>query len=182
MYIQRMENQLESLQYPVGRFVLPQSLTSEDIQEGMNYLEYFPTLLSGLVKGLSNEELEKTYRPGGWTIRQVVHHCADSHMHAFIRFKLALTEDQPVIKPYEESLWAEQTDYLLHPSVSLIVLEQIHLRWVTIMKAMTDDDWQKSFIHPQYNRVQTLAQTLALYHWHGRHHAGHVRIARGLKD
>ena len=179
MYFQCMENQLEARQYPVGRFVLPQSLTAEEIHEGITYLASFPKHLSSMVSGVSDEVLAKTYRPGGWTVRQVVHHCADSHMHAFIRFKLALTEDQPVIKPYVESLWAQQADYLLDPSCSLIVLEQIHLRWVTIMRAMAEADWQKSFIHPQYNRVQTLAQTLALYHWHGRHHAGHVSLALG---
>ena len=174
-----MENPIEHLQYPVGRFVLPAKLTQEERLEGLHYLESFPVLLAQKVTGLTADQLEKTYRPGGWTIRQVVHHCADSHMHAFIRFKLALTEDQPIIKPYEESLWAVQADYALSPASSLTILEQIHLRWVTLMKAMAEEDWNRSFIHPQYNRVQTMDQTLALYHWHGRHHAGHVSLALG---
>ena len=165
---------MEQLQYPVGKFTLPAEVSMEEIKKAMEQISVFPSRILEVVRQLTPEKLDTPYRPGGWTARQVVHHCADSHMNAFIRFKLALTEDAPVIKPYEEAAWAEQPDYKMGPEISLILLGSVHKRWVTLMESMDEADWDKTFIHPQYNRVQKLKQTVMLYAWHGEHHLGHV--------
>lgn len=172
-----MENPTEHLQYPIGRFILPVTVTEIEIQKAIERIEIFPMHIREAVGGLNEMVLTTRYRPGGWNIRQVVHHCADSHMNAFIRFKLALTEEDPVIKPYDEARWAEGPDYLTDPAISLSILENVHFRWIILMKAMEKSDWDKSFVHPQYNRVQKLRQTVMLYAWHGEHHLGHIRNA-----
>jgi hypothetical protein len=172
-----MENPLELLQYPTGRFTLPPSVDEHEIKSAIEKIALFPKQMRETVTGLDQTILETPYRPGGWTIRQVVHHCADSHMNAFIRFKLALTEEDPVIKPYDQARWAMQTDYHADPMISIILLESLHNRWVQLMNAMDKSDWDKSFIHPEYNRVQKLRQTVMLYAWHGNHHLGHIRNA-----
>jgi uncharacterized damage-inducible protein DinB len=166
-----MEKTMEQLQYPVGKFTLPAEVTTEEIKKAIERI-------LEVVRQLSPAQLDTPYRPGGWTARQVVHHCADSHMNAFIRFKLALTEDAPVIKPYEEAAWAEQPDYKMGPEISLILLGSVHKRWVTLMESLDEADWDKTFIHPQYNRVQKLRQTVMLYAWHGEHHLGHILNVR----
>jgi hypothetical protein len=170
-----MEKPLEHLQYPIGRFTLPTSVTEKEIDEAIQQVADFPGQMKKTVTGLDSTLLETAYRPGGWTVRQVVHHCADSHINAFIRFKLALTEEDPVIKPYDQVKWAMQPDYHLDPSISLNILENIHHRWVVLMNSMERADWDRSFIHPEYNRVQKLRQTVILYAWHGRHHLGHIK-------
>ena len=169
---------MEQLQYPVGKFTLPAEVSMEEIKKAMEQISIFPSRILEVVRQLTPEKLDTPYRPGGWTARQVVHHCADSHMNAFIRFKLALTEDAPVIKPYEEAAWAEQPDYKMGPEISLILLGSVHKRWVTLMESMDEADWDKTFIHPQYNRVQKLRQTVMLYAWHGEHHLGHILNVR----
>ena len=169
---------MEQLQYPVGKFTLPAEVSMEEIKKAMEQISVFPSRILEVVRQLTPEKLDTPYRPGGWTARQVVHHCADSHMNAFIRFKLALTEDAPVIKPYEEAAWAEQPDYKMGPEISLILLGSVHKRWVTLMGSMDEADWDKTFIHPQYNRVQKLRQTVMLYAWHGEHHLGHILNVR----
>lgn len=169
---------MEQLQYPVGKFTLPAEVSMEEIKKAMEQISVFPSRILEVVRQLTPEKLDTPYRPGGWTARQVVHHCADSHMNAFIRFKLALTEDAPVIKPYEEAAWAEQPDYKMGPEISLILLGSVHKRWVTLMGSMDEADWDKTFIHPQYNRVQKLRQTVMLYAWHAEHHLGHILNVR----
>ncbi len=169
---------MEQLQYPVGKFTLPAEVTTEEIKKAIERISVFPSRILEVVRQLSPAQLDTPYRPGGWTARQVVHHCADSHMNAFIRFKLALTEDAPVIKPYEEAAWAEQPDYKMGPEISLILLGSVHKRWVTLMESLDEADWDKTFIHPQYNRVQKLRQTVMLYAWHGEHHLGHILNVR----
>jgi hypothetical protein len=119
--------------------------------------------------------LEIPYRPEGWNVRQVIHHCADSHMNALIRFKLALTEDQPTIKPYLQAKWALLSDYRLDPGISISLLYGIHQRWVTLMESMSESDWKRSLVHPEYQHEQRLEQTAMLYAWHCAHHLGHVR-------
>ena len=172
-----MENPLELLQFPTGRFTLPSIVAENEIKSAIEKIAVFPKQISEAVTGMDQAILERPYRPDGWTVRQVVHHCADSHMNAFIRFKLALTEVDPVIKPYDQVKWAMQTDYTTDPMISINLLESVHYRWVHLMKSMDKSDWDKSFIHPEYNRVQKLRQTVMLYAWHGNHHLGHVRNA-----
>ena len=173
-----MEKTIEQLQYPIGRFMMPKEVDHADIKLAIEKITVLPAQVSKEITGLNDAQLGTHYREGGWTIRQVVHHLADSHMNAFIRFKLALTEEAPVIKPYVEALWAQQGDYLLAPEISIGILESVHTRWVTLMQAMGETDWNKTFIHPQYNRVQKLSQTVMLYAWHGEHHLGHILNAK----
>lgn len=169
-----MEINLDSLQYPIGRFKLPKEVSSDEIKDAIRKISFLPTQLVGTVRRMTKEQLDTPYRPDGWTVRQVVHHVPDSHMNAYIRFKLALTEVDPVIKPYEEAAWANLPDNSMGPEVPLMLLGAIHTKWVALMESMSDDDWNRAFIHPQYNRRQTLAQTVMLYAWHGEHHLTHV--------
>jgi uncharacterized damage-inducible protein DinB len=175
-----MEKTIEALKYPIGRFNLPAEVSAEEIRLAIGRIATLPSKIAAALEGLSDTQLEQPYRPGGWTIRQVVHHLADSHMNAFIRFKLALTEDAPVIKPYAEALWAAQDDYHLAPEISLAIIDPLHKRWINLMESMKDADWERTFIHPQYNRVQKLCQTVMLYAWHGEHHLGHIRNAKSI--
>jgi len=123
------------------------------------------------------ERLHLPYRPGGWTGQQVIHHVADSHLNSYCRFRLALTEDNPTIRPYDESAWAELPDVAIMPaSVSLALLESLHSRWVTLLHHLTEAQWQRTFYHPETKRASTLDQALALYAWHGRHHLGHLAL------
>ncbi|HZF73638.1 MAG TPA: putative metal-dependent hydrolase, partial [Gemmatimonadaceae bacterium] len=134
-----------------------------------------PGALRSAVAGMSRDQLETRYRPGGWTVKQVVHHVPDSHLNAYTRFKLALTEDEPTIKPYNEAAWAELADSRRVPiEVSLELLDALHLRWVTILRSMDAADFRRGFKHPEQGRVLTLQQMLGLYAWHGRHHVGHI--------
>lgn len=173
-----MEVNLEHLKYPVGRFKLPPEVTMNEIREAVNTIAAFPSTLHETVSQLSAKQIETPYRPEGWTVRQVVHHCADSHMNALIRFKLALTEDQPVIKPYEQAKWASLADNNLSLDVSLTLLNSVHQRWVAVMEAMEAADWKRSFIHPEYGNEQRLEQAVMLYAWHCRHHGAHVLLVR----
>jgi uncharacterized damage-inducible protein DinB len=126
------------------------------------------------VEGLSEEQLNTPYRPGGWTVRQVVHHLPDSHMNSYVRFKLALTEDAPTIKPYDEALWANLADSSTTPlETSLALLDALHVRWVRLLKSMTDADFMREFRHPESGLIR-LDQNLALYAWHGKHHVAHI--------
>ena len=147
----------------------------EDRKGWIQTLAAFPSRLHEAVASLDGTQLGTTYRPGGWTLRQVVHHCADSHMNSFIRFKLALTEDEPTIKPYREELWAELNDSRQFPiGSSLAILEHVHLRWVAVLNSMSVTHWERGFIHPEKGRRLTLHEALALYAWHCDHHLAHV--------
>ncbi len=143
-------------------------------------LRQLPGQLRAAVNGLNNAQLDTAYREGGWTVRQVVHHVADSHANAFMRFKLALTEEWPTIKLYDEAAWAKLADSTLPVEVSLGLITALHERWVALLESMTEDDFRTGFIHPKNGR-QTLAQALAIYAWHGRHHTAHVTGLRGRK-
>ena len=173
-----MEETLEHLQYPIGRFTLPQTVSEAEILDAIHKISGLPLRMLEAVRQIPPEGLENPYRPGGWTIRQVVHHVADSHMNAYIRFKLALTEDKPVIKPYKEAAWAKLHDSELGPEISLVTLGGIHKRWVTIVAHVQPEDWDRPFVHPEYNRTQTLRQTVMLYAWHGEHHLAHIFLGK----
>jgi uncharacterized damage-inducible protein DinB len=166
---------MSDLQYPIGRFTFPESTTAEQRQTWIQEIARAPQELRAAVAGLSQDQLDTPYRPGGWTVRQVAHHVPDSHMNAFIRFKLALTEDQPTIKPYNEARWAVLADAALPIDPSLDLLAALHIRWVRLLQTMSELDYQRTFVHPE-SGVWRLDQCLAQYAWHGRHHTGHIRL------
>jgi hypothetical protein len=138
-----------------------------------------PARIREAVAGLSDEQLDTPYREGGWTVRQVIHHVPDSHLNAYIRLKLALTEDRPTIKPYDEARWAELIDSRdTPPEVSLALLESLHARWNTLLRSLREEDFQRSFLHPEQQETFTLDGLIAMYSWHGRHHVAHVTALR----
>ncbi len=166
---------LETLQYPVGRFVRPANVTEALLKAYISDISTFPERLSAAVQSLSDEQLDTAYRPGGWTVRQVVNHCADSHMNAMIRLKLALTEDQPTIKPYDQDSWAALPDSLHMPvGPALQMLEGIHARWTMLLRNMSTEDFSRTFVHPEYGTVYRLDENTGLYAWHCNHHLGHI--------
>lgn len=167
---------LEKLKYPVGKFSAPEKYTIEMLKNWQNTIATFPNKIKEATENLTLEKLETAYRPDGWTVRQVVHHCADSHMNAFIRFKLALTEEKPTIKPYEEQLWAEQADYKLPIEISTKILEGLHYRWNVLLESMNEADFESQYIHPQTGNTLNLFFMLGLYDWHCRHHLGHIGL------
>ena len=175
-----MQEHIERLRYPIGTFVKPESISKKMVAEWIADIESFPAMIRMEVDTLTEEQLETPYRPKGWTIRQLVHHCADSHMNAFARFKLALTEDTPVIKPYLEAHWAMLPDTIGMPvEPSLSIIAGLHTRWTVLLKTLTASDFSRSFVHPEYPREMRLDETLALYAWHCRHHLAHARLAKG---
>lgn len=166
------------LRFPTGKFQRPPSLDDAGRARAIDVIANTPARLREAVRGLSESQLDTEYRPGGWTVRQVAHHVPDSHLNAFIRFKLALTEDVPTIKPYDETLWAELADVKTVPvETSLKLLEAVHERWVAVLRAMTPADFARELIHPETGR-QRLDQMLALYAWHGPHHVAHITSLR----
>jgi uncharacterized damage-inducible protein DinB len=165
----------EHLQYPIGQFSMPESITKEIVSHWIDEIASFPERLRIAVSELSDEQLEHTYRPGGWTIRQVIHHCADSHMNSFIRFKLALTEDQPTIKPYYEDRWAELQDTKnMTVESSLKILEGLHPRWTVLLSALTERDYARTFYHPETKKTIRLDENIGIYAWHSNHHLAHI--------
>ena len=168
------ETQLDRLRYPIGKFKKPETIDAPQRAEWINNIAEAPQLFRNAVANLTPSQLQTPYRPGGWTVRQVIHHVADSHMNALIRFKLALTEINPTIKPYEEALWAELADYKAPIENSLHILEALHLRWVLILQSMTEEDFKKTFYHPANKSQSTLETTLGMYVWHGGHHLAHI--------
>jgi len=167
-------------QYPIGKFRAPESISPHDRARYIETIALAPSRLRAAVHGISAIQLDTPYREGGWTVRQVIHHVPESHMNAYIRFKLALTETDPVIKPYDEAAWARLKDIAVTPiGTSLTLLDALHQRWVILMRGMSGDDWKKQYIHPEYGRAQTLEYTLALYAWHCDHHIAHVKSVVG---
>jgi hypothetical protein len=166
------------LRYPVGQFQRPEELTEEHRHSHISTIAETPERLMAAVKGLTTAQLDTPYRPGGWTVRQVVHHLPDSHMNSYVRFRLALTEDEPTIKPYDEARWAELVDAktsAIEPS--LLLLGNLHERWVLLLRSLTPADWSRKFRHAEMGTM-TLDQNLALYEWHGRHHVAHITSLR----
>lgn len=170
------DSELEQLKYPTGRFVRgTKATTPERIATCIAVLEGFPDRLRAEVEGLSDAQLDTPYREGGWTVRQVVHHFADSHGQALTRFKWALTEETPVIKAYKEALWAEQADArTMPPAASLAILSGLHARLVVLARAMAPAQWQRGFVHPEQDRRIELAEALETYTWHCGHHLAHI--------
>jgi uncharacterized damage-inducible protein DinB len=169
----------DSLRYPIGNFEWPASATGGDRREFIREIADLPRKLREAVAGLTDAQLDTPYRPGGWTVRQVVHHLADSHIHSYIRFKLAVTEDQPTIKPYDEARWAELKEARTAPvDISLDLIDALHRRWVMLLENMTDADFKRAFHHPE-NGIMALDSTVEMYAWHGRHHVAHIQVLRG---
>jgi len=164
--------------FPIGKFSFQGPLTAQQKKEFLNDIEQTPARLRAAVSGLSDQQLDTPYREGGWTVRQVVHHVPDSHVNSYIRFKLALTEEEPTIRPYMEDRWAELPEAKSGSiDVSLVLLESLHRRWMLVLSGLTDAQWARSFRHPEMGLL-SLEKTLALYAWHGRHHVAHVTELR----
>jgi hypothetical protein len=169
---------IKALQYPVGEYVPQPGAGRQTIDEWISIIEAYPSKLNALVNSLSEEQLEQRYRPGGWTIRQVIHHTADSHLNSFIRFKWALTEDRPTIKPYDQSLWAECPDTKSAPvELSLELLSGLHKRWVFLLRGLSDAQLKLKFIHPEHTGELDLQWMIGMYAWHCRHHYAHIEQA-----
>lgn len=165
----------QDLRFPIGKFD-PAAYPSRT--ENINMIASLPALLRSAVDGLTEDQLDTPYRPEGWTLRQTVHHIADSHINSLCRFKLALTEDEsPTIKPYMEDRWAELADSKLPVDVSLAIIDGVHTRWVELLKNMTDEDYEREFVHPETGSWK-LEQVVGLYAWHSRHHAAHITSTR----
>lgn len=166
----------EALRYPIGRFQPKDSYTTEEIKSFIAAIQTAPEKIETVFKKLTPQLLEKPYRPEGWTARQVLHHLADSHMHAYIRFKWTLTEETPTIKAYDEKLWAETYEIVQNPTLSINLLKALHAKWVTLLNALTETDFEKGFMHPQTGKRVNLNRLMATYAWHGEHHLGHLNI------
>jgi uncharacterized damage-inducible protein DinB len=164
--------------YPIGEFSFDGTLTEAQKAKHLDDIEQTPTRLRAAVRGLSDQQVDTPYRDGGWTVRQVVHHVPESHMNSYIRFKLALTEEAPTIRPYMEDRWAKLPDATTAPvELSLVLLESLHKRWMLVLRAMQPEEWKRTFRHPEIG-LMTLEKALALYSWHGRHHVAHVTSLR----
>ena len=178
-----MEYTLEQLAYPIGKFEAPAQPSEKDIAKWIRKLEHVPKWYDAIIENLDEEQLNTRYRPNGWTINQVIHHVADSHMNAYIRIKLALTEDTPTIKPYAENLWAELPDVQAVPvNVSITLIHALHRRWIEIFKNMTQADFVKCYFHPEQNRKVPLWEALAMYAWHGEHHFEQINRLRQRRN
>lgn len=165
----------EKNKYPIGKYEAPKEITCQKIDEHIKVIKDFPQKLKDLVKNLSDDQLDVTYREGGWKIRQLIHHIADSHMNSFIRFKMALTETNPIIKTYDQKKWAElQDSFSMDIGASLQLLKGLHKRWVYEMKCLTNKEFDHTFYHPEQKRNISLKESLAMYSWHCNHHFAQI--------
>lgn len=165
--------------YPIGRFETPAHTTTADREAWIRDIEQLPVLLRQAVEELPTEGIDRPYREGGWTARQLVHHVADSHINAYMRFRLALTETKPVIKTYREAAWADLADArAAEVEVSLRLIESLHERWAMLLRSLADEQWERTFIHPEAGEL-SLVVAAAMYSWHGRHHVAHVQLISG---
>lgn len=163
----------EDLSYPIGKYDKDTKITAEQRKQFIKEIAELPEILQEAVKNLNEHQLDTPYRPEGWTVRQVIHHVGDSHLNSFIRFKLALTEDNPTIRPYAEDLWAKTAEYKMPVAVSLRLVDSIHQRWATLLESMSDIDFARTLNHPETG-AWTLENLLGMYVWHGKHHAAHI--------
>jgi len=164
--------------YPIGRYLKEETVSPAKRGTWIGEIAEAPAQLRAAVQGLNESQFDTPYRDGGWTVRQVVHHVPDSHLNAYVRFKLALTEDNPTIKPYEEALWARLPDTAAtQVGVSLMLLEALHRRWVVLLRAMQESEWSRTYIHPEDGQLR-LDYILGMYAWHGKHHIAHVTSLR----
>ena len=173
-------NDIEHLRYPVGRMTRNSGpLDARTREEYIGIIEAMPGKVRALVGGLTDAQLDTPYRPGGWTVRQVVHHVPDSHMNAYVRMKLAVTEDKPGVKTYDEAQWAELPEAKSGPiAMSMDLLDALHRRWVAFLRALPESEWRKVFSHPEWGTV-SVGESLSMYAWHCRHHTEHIRIGAG---
>ncbi len=168
-------DELEALKYPIGKDEIPEEITSVEINEWIDDISELPQKLKEDVNKITKKQLDTPYRPEGWTLKQLIHHIADSHMSAFLRFKWALTEDEPTIKAYDEKAFAELYDSRLAPvEISLDFISALHGKWVILLENMSTDDFDKTFVHPETGQRYTLKESLGHYSWHGRHHYAHM--------
>ena len=167
--------------YPIGRFERPAVITSDDRLHAIETLAEAPEMLRNAVDGLDTAQLSTPYREGGWTVRQVVHHVADSHMNAFIRMRMALTEDWPTIKPYDEEAWAKLRDAAAPVEWSLELVESLHARWVMMLQSLSEEQWKRGFNHPENGPI-TLDMTTLTYAWHSMHHVAHITHLRAKEE
>lgn len=171
----------DELKYPTGKFTPQETYTRQELDQCIERIASLPSRIESLTKNFSPADYDTRYREGGWTARQVLHHIPDSHMNAFIRFKWALTEDTPLIKAYDEKLWAETPEVKLDPAISLTLLKALHIKWVALLKALTDADLRREYIHPETRKNNRLDRVIAMYAWHGDHHLGHLKIVAAKK-
>lgn len=169
------EEELEKLKYPIGEFQYPTAYSQSETENQIHTICHFPQVLRESVKQLTDQQLNTPYRPDGWTVRQVVHHLADSHMNSYVRFKWTLTEQQPTIKAYDEKAWAELSD-AKHDAIepSLLLLTALHLKWTSLLHNLSEQELKKSFIHPESGRQIRLYENIAMYAWHCDHHLAHI--------
>jgi hypothetical protein len=172
----------DDLRYPTGKFTFDPDITPDKRTKSIAAIREAPALMRTALQGLSDGQLDTPYRDGGWTPRQIAHHVPESHMNAYIRFKLALTENNPTIKPYDENLWAKTPDVAREPAAtSVALLESLHRRWVTLLDAMKPEDFARTVFHPEHKRELSLDWMLQLYSWHGKHHASHITSLRARR-
>ena len=169
---------MEDLKYPIGKYIV-QPFSDKQWQEWLNDIKFLPQHLENAILNLDEAQLETPYREGGWRVKQLVHHVADSHMNAYIRFKLGLTEDNPVIKPDDEAAWAEMSDTKNLPiNISLTILHAVHSRWYEVLKNMSREELDRTLFHPEHKKEMTLWYLLGMYAWHSKHHVAHVTALR----
>jgi hypothetical protein len=169
---------MADLRYPIGKFVFDSEPAGHEVRRLIDDIADTPERLRAAVEGLSERQLDTPYRPDGWTVRQVVHHVPDSHVNSYVRFRLALTETEPTIRPYDEARWAELTDARTAPvGMSLALLDSLHERWVVLLRSLSSSDLKLKFIHPEIGEV-SLVKNVALYAWHGKHHVAHITSLR----
>jgi hypothetical protein len=174
-----VDDTLDDLRFPIGPFTYRGPHTPEQRRDRIARIEAAPAAIRRAVEGLTDPQLDTPYREGGWTVRQVVHHVPDSHLNAYTRFRLALTEPTPTIRPYQEHRWAELPDARQAPiEISLALLETLHRRWVLLLRSLGATEWQLRYVHPEHRREWTLDEVLAMYAWHGEHHIAHITRLR----
>lgn len=174
---------MDRKRYPIGKFEKPDMISGDLLSEWIAIIAAFPDDLAKAIENLSDQQLDTAYREGGWTVRQVVHHCADANMNAFCRFKLALTEDSPVIKPYVEDRWAELADSkAIALDASLAILNGLHQRWAILLRSFIATDLERGFIHPDHGRKIGIAEAVGMYAWHCRHHLAHITMLKAEKS
>lgn len=165
---------VDANKYPIGEYI-PRPFSHAQRDEWLGDIEWLPSQMEFALQNMDEVHLQKPYREGGWTIHQLVHHVADSHMNAYIRFKLGLTENNPTIKPYDENAWANLADTTNLPiNISLTILHAVHKRWVELLRHIKDEEWLRTVVHPEHNKQMTLWHLLGMYSWHGRHHLAHI--------
>jgi len=169
-------NNDDLLRYPIGKFTAKDSYSTEELQGFIERIENLPREIEKVINSMTIKQLDTPYRQGGWTARQVVHHMADSHTNAYIRFKWAITESTPTIKAYDEKAWAETPETKLDPVISIEVLKALHAKWSALLRRLSPSDFQKEFLHPETKKHMRLDRLTAMYAWHGEHHFGHLKI------